>query len=108
MSYINFQPHVGPDYWQSKPKIFVLGHSHYASDCDGSPEQISEWNNDLELTQKVIKDYYWMRCFRNVAAVLTDNDYGESNDYIWKRLAFGNFYQKVVGIGPRDKRFIND
>ena len=115
--YINFLPYVGPKYAQSAPKIFILGHSHYA-DCDGSPEQMAEWDNDLGRTREVIKDDYlatvaegkihrWIRCYRYMAAVLTGNDYHKS-DYFWDSLAYSNFFQKHVGTSPHDRRFITN
>lgn len=114
-TYINFLPFIGPNYSTSNIKILILGHSHYAN-CDGTPEQMEQWDNCKDTTRNVIgedylatlldkgKSYRWTKCYRRMAAVIAGEGYYHS-DYIWNQLAFHNFFQKHVGVSPSDRQF---
>lgn len=115
--YIKFLPYIGENYAQADQKILVLGHSHYANH-DGSPKEITEWDTDTERTRDVISKEYleaitasgthpesYVRCYRYMAAALTGETYQKS-DYIWKGLAFYNFYQKHAGTTHNGRQYI--
>ncbi|GAB3566094.1 hypothetical protein GCM10027578_14700 [Spirosoma luteolum] len=95
-----FQPWVGENYSTQSPKILVLGESHYGKD---------EWYTP-EFTQGVIKD--WALCqkgtrsfFTKIAKILLGKPHEwislEEKHDLWHRVAFYNYVQEFVGVGPR-------
>lgn len=114
--HINFLPFVGKEYNKSTPRILVLGESHYIDDI----EMFEKDNNDHLLTRDFfmqdylgeIRDdgshpYKFVRCWRNTAAMIAAKGYPYS-DFIWNKLAFYNFFQRIVGVESEDKKYIND
>lgn len=115
--YTNFFPYIGVDYNLSSPRILVLGHSTYAAGTDD--ESVEKWDQYTERIRELIEDDYlntladtgrtrrYVRCFRNMAAVLAGKGYGQS-DSIWNSLAFHNFFQKHVGNSPENRHWLTD
>jgi len=105
---IKFLPYIGENYFNSNQKILVLGESHYGSQKMNSYPM---WTRDViekEYLQDLAKGIKnsWIKCFRTTAEILTGKEYSCS-DYIWKDIAFYNFFQETVGdSNPRDKKYI--
>ena len=116
--HINFLPWIGDDYRASNPRILVLGHSTYAA-ADTDAESVGDWDGYAERIRELVQDDYldtlagtgrtrrYVRCFRSMAATLAGKGYGQS-DAIWNSLAFHEFFQKHVGTGPADRRWLTD
>lgn len=105
---IKFLPYIGENYQEASHRILILGESHYGSQALNSYRM---WTKDLvqkEYLQDIAKGHKnpWIKCFRNTAEILTGKGYNNS-DYLWKDLAFYNFFQESVGdSGFRDKKYI--
>lgn len=106
---VNFLPYVGVKYRTEKRRILMVGESHYGS---------LERNSNRSLTRSVVEDdylkaskngrrYNWTKCFRRVAAMVSNGDYYNS-DAEWQKLCFYNFFQTVIGTSPKDKSFLTE
>jgi len=115
---IKFYPYVGKDYKDQKIKILILGESHYIEKDELS--KLEEYNADISLTRGILIENYfanirkdktnpypYVKCFRNTAAMITNKEY-HCSDNIWRKLAFYNYFQKIVGVGAKGKEFIDE
>ena len=94
-----FKPWVGENYAASRPRILILGESHYS-------ENLSE---NQDFTQGIIA--YWAlgskgnRFFTTIAKIVSEKPYewmspADKNTF-WQSVAFYNFIQEIVGEAPR-------
>jgi hypothetical protein len=99
MRNITFEPHVGVNYATCKPKVLIVGESHYGNG--------SELNS---FTQEVVKMWAMgeagiRRFFTTLAKLLSDKSNvwmsKEEKKAFWQNVAFYNFIQSIVGENPR-------
>lgn len=100
--HVNFFPHVGKNYFQSKKRILILGESHYGSkERDDSYRYMTidtidwcylKWKSEGKPLVR------WNRCYENTAKVISPIADAESYK-IYSDVAFFNFFQKVIGEG---------
>ena len=94
-----FKPWIGENYESSKPRILILGESHYSSNPDEKPD----------FTQGIVA--YWAlggkgnRFFTTIAKVVSEkpHEWMRPNDKeaFWQSVAFYNFIQEIVGKEAR-------
>ena len=125
---VNYWPYIGKGYFNCSTKILVLGDSHYLPDPSKRKKMECEypwWTNEVVIADYLDQGYKqnfssfddfpkWipqpkgshLKGFRNTAKMLAWNvnhDYGYRNqcsDYVWKNLAFYNFFQRPVATRP--------
>jgi len=94
-----FKPWIGENYESNKPKILILGESHYG--VGDEPET---------FTQGVIKDWAMggkgnRRFFTTVAKIVSEKPHEwmslDAKNTFWQSVAFYNFVQTIVGETPR-------
>jgi hypothetical protein len=102
---IKFYPYIGDKYNEYFPKILILGESHYISnELSPNQEEIDTWNKDTNTTREAVEEGY--KPYKNTAAMLTNTII--NNEWVYKIVAFYNFFQQYVGIGSSNKSLIND
>ena len=103
---IKFLPWIGDEYFNSNPRILILGESHYFNeDLSENKELMEEYNNHVDTTRDVVEDYS-NKSYQNIAAMLTNKII--EHDIIWEFICFYNFFQKHVGFSSSDKSLIDD
>jgi hypothetical protein len=116
---IKFWPYIGSYYDDIYPKILVLGESHYAPSAKDA-EALKQINNNHNCTRETIVNEYlsdlspsgthwahYVRCYRYTAAMIAGLDYHKS-DFMWGYLSFYNFFQGIVGVNSKDKKYISE
>lgn len=118
---VKYWPYIGKGYFESKTKILVLGESHYSSDIklrDGKEEypwltnevliadyldqgynQSFSSFDDFPKWIPLKKDKAYLRCYRNIANMLA-HERNQLSDYVWRDIAFFNFFQRPVAPCP--------
>jgi hypothetical protein len=93
---VNFHPWEGENYRSSKPRLLVVGESHY------------DWKGRLEPEQKVTIEVvrHFMdkpsRFFTNIVATCAGElPSGETRRKFWHSVAFYNYVQQFAGDAPR-------
>ena len=120
---VKYWPYIGKGYLKCATKILVLGESHYLTDPSKikKMENYSGWTNEVLIWAYLDQGYYqnfssfddfpkwnslpkdsYLKGYRNTAKMLVQNVYSENeytklgSDYVWKNLAFYNFFQRPV------------
>lgn len=124
---VKYWPYIGKGYFKCKTKILVLGESHYLTDLSRikEMENYSGWTNEVVIWAYLDQGYSqnfssfddfpkwislpkdsYLKGYRNTAKMLVQNVYSKNNytkqgaDYVWKNLAFYNFFQRPVACRP--------
>lgn len=124
---VKYWPYIGKGYFKCKTKILVLGESHYLTDPSRikEMENYSGWTNEVVIWVYLDQGYSqnfssfddfpkwislpkdsYLKGYRNTAKMLVQNVYSKNNytkqgsDYVWKNLAFYNFFQRPVACRP--------
>ena len=124
---VKYWPYIGKGYFECATKILVLGESHYLTDPSRvkEMENYSGWTNEVIIWGYLDQEYCqnfssfddfpkwislpkdsYLKGFRNTAKMLVQNVYSNNaytklgDDYVWKNLAFYNFFQRPVACRP--------
>jgi hypothetical protein len=97
---VHFQPWIGENYEKRRPRLLVIGMSHYDWDDRKCPEYFA--------TNDVIQSRASGECrgafFTNIVAICIGrlpND--EEREQFWQSVAFYNYIQEFVGDSPQRK-----
>ena len=94
-----FKPWVGENYKSSKPKILVLGESHY-----GNGQELQTFTEEV-IRGCAIGGGGKTRLFTIVAKILSGKSYvwmsPDDKQVFWQNVAFYNYIQVIVGGEPR-------
>ncbi|MDQ1087007.1 hypothetical protein [Siphonobacter sp. SORGH_AS_1065] len=99
MSQVGFLPWVGDKYFESKPRILILGESHY-----GQPEDYSNDFTQWVVNEYAVKPANRLRFFTTIANTITGHSgwmEDEKRSEFWHSVAFYNYIQELVGTGAR-------
>lgn len=123
---VKYWPYIGKGYFKCATKILVLGESHYLTDPSRvkEMENYSGWTNEVIIWAYLNQEYCqnfssfddfpkwislpknsYLKGFRNTAKMLVQSIVPDKNlklcsDYVWKNLAFYNFFQRPVACRP--------
>ena len=130
---VKYWPYIGKGYFECATKILVLGESHYLTDPSRikEMENYSGWTNEVVIWAYLDQEYCqnfssfddfpkwipqqkdsYLKGFRNTAKMLVQSvnpDYcytKQCSDYVWKNLAFYNFFQRPVATRPRSHELL--
>jgi hypothetical protein len=122
-----YWPYIGHGYFKCREKILVLGESHYLADPKRREEKENDhyWTNDVLVGSYLDQNYTqcfssfaefpkwiplpkdsYLKGFRNTAKMLAHSG-TQCSDYVWKNLAFFNFFQKPVATRPGSHEWLN-
>jgi hypothetical protein len=92
-----FQPMVGPSYEHAKPRLLIVGQSHY---YDGKTRKTPTGSYTARAFWPAIED--GSRLVNNLVATCTgDWPDADVRKQFWKSVAFYDYIQEFVGKGPR-------
>jgi hypothetical protein len=88
---VHFLPWIGDSFDEQSHRLLVLGESHYDS----------EWKDSADYTQRLVQDRCRVRFLTRIARVVAWGEPTDGTDAVWRRIAFYNYIQSLVGDDAR-------